>query len=382
MNTLLELANGRQAGLVARLSTGDTCRIGTGWDCEYCIREDDALSECSAAITETAEGPALFSFSSAPPVLLNGEQVLRSPLAHGDWVHVGQSLLRVYRERSAEVERATPVDELLVKLRKAPEPLFALWDGALEPQLTAFGAAEFDALPLMELRAEEALTEARPMIASLPSWSAAGAWLIRATWGRGRLVLCRSNSGLEELRDHFHSFLFSHSSSAPGFVFRSFDPRVLRLAMRYLPTADAPDLFGPITTLLIEDRLPSTLLEFQLVQGNLRCGKHQLTTGVSHIPQQYELRPKGVTDAQIVSGVREYYPGADPTQVTQLAEIAMVRGVKTTEAAIQSILLSLEGGQLVWNDPEISSFLKNATAGVDAALDLYTLAFNQRRRLA
>jgi hypothetical protein len=113
---------------------------------------------------------------------------------------------------------------------------------------------------LVKLRREHSFTES----------------MIQSGWGDNWGIFLRSDSGLSELRKHFHSFLTVEDEDGKRLVFRYYDPRVFRV---YLPTCHLDELltvFGPVKSFLMEARDPSTLLEFQVGPDGLVAAEHSL----------------------------------------------------------------------------------------------------------
>ena len=90
------------------------------------------------------------------------------------------------------------------------------------------------------------------------------------------------------MRKHCRTFLIVHGANGKPLYFRYYDPRVLRL---YLPTCTAQELaivFGPISSYLMEDETPSSLLGFRRANGAV----------------QRERLPVGPTQAVATAGRR------------------------------------------------------------------------------
>ena len=92
--------------------------------------------------------------------------------------------------------------------------------------------------------------------------------LLELGWGASWGILAASNVGLEELRRHFRTMLRVEDEAGKRYLFRFYDPRVLRV---YLPTCTSRELrafFGPIERFLVESDKPTRLLSYS-IRGTL-----------------------------------------------------------------------------------------------------------------
>lgn len=93
--------------------------------------------------------------------------------------------------------------------------------------------------------------------------------LVELAWGRSWGTFVVASASMEELRVHFRGFLRVRDERGKRFLFRYYDPRVLRA---YLPTCDARELgtvFGPVWRLCAEDESGGALLEYTQRDGAL-----------------------------------------------------------------------------------------------------------------
>lgn len=149
--------------------------------------------------------------------------------------------------------------------------LFAVLDGASVPGLLdkLYGLSpNFCCLYRGELAPD--MAEVAPYLVQLEPGTEFTAWVIAQGWGNHWGIFAASPGDLRAMRRHFRTFLIVYDESGRPLRFRYYDPRVLRT---YLPTCNAGELatvFGPVTTYLLEDGDPETLLRFQVAAGAIK----------------------------------------------------------------------------------------------------------------
>jgi hypothetical protein len=148
--------------------------------------------------------------------------------------------------------------------------VFATLDGASVPYLLdkLYGLLpEFECLFRGEL--EPDIAEVAPYLVQLEPFSEFTKWVVTHGWGQHWGIFAASTADFRALRQHFRTLLTVYDATGKPMLFRYYDPRVLRT---YLPTCSAGELsavFGPITTFMIEDTDPWTLLRFGIDSGSL-----------------------------------------------------------------------------------------------------------------
>lgn len=100
-------------------------------------------------------------------------------------------------------------------------------------------------------------------------------------WGNhwGIFVLTPAEVDIRTLRNHFRRFLMVYDPDGKLIYFRYYDPRVLRV---YLPTCSVQELglvFGPVGSIITEDKDAAVLLRFCLDDGQLRMEELTLAQG-------------------------------------------------------------------------------------------------------
>lgn len=86
--------------------------------------------------------------------------------------------------------------------------------------------------------------------------------LLNRAWGNSWGVLLRCDARLETLRKHLRCFLKVRDQRGQRFLFRYYDPRVMRV---YLPTCTSEELrtfFGPIEQFWTEGKTTDAVLQF------------------------------------------------------------------------------------------------------------------------
>lgn len=93
--------------------------------------------------------------------------------------------------------------------------------------------------------------------------------LLERAWGNSWGVLLRCDTRLEALRKHLRSFLTVRNPKGERFLFRYYDPRVLRV---YLPSCTGEELrtfFGPIEQVWTEGVVAEEAIQFGLEGSRL-----------------------------------------------------------------------------------------------------------------
>jgi hypothetical protein len=99
---------------------------------------------------------------------------------------------------------------------------------------------------------------------------------IMQAWGNSWGVFLRSGTRQQALRRHLRTILVARDESNKRFMFRYYDPRILRV---YLPTCTGEELrtvFGPIDSFLVEESKSTTLSKFTWDNKQLDATKFSL----------------------------------------------------------------------------------------------------------
>jgi hypothetical protein len=139
-------------------------------------------------------------------------------------------------------------------------PVFALLDGARDPRIEPmirFSQRQYRCL--YSGRLSPALTAAAPCVVFLAREGRFTPELIEAAWGRswGQFIVGNDDCTHEQLRRHFRRYLKVRDEDGHTYLFRFYDPRVLRI---YLPTCtplEREAFFGPVQRFVIDDGTPA-----------------------------------------------------------------------------------------------------------------------------
>jgi hypothetical protein len=151
---------------------------------------------------------------------------------------------------------------------------YALVDGASCPQLRE-QCFEQKVEPLCLYRGEQPpdMAQVAPYLIQIEKEGQFTEWLLRSGWGNHWAVFVESPADSDSLLRHLRNFTVVHDETGRPFLFRFYDPRVLRT---YLPTCEPGELrkfFGPIERFQLEGGQPEELLCFQNAEGKLKDEK-------------------------------------------------------------------------------------------------------------
>jgi hypothetical protein len=165
----------------------------------------------------------------------------------------------------------------------APESpqVYAVVDGArdvrVEPMLRL---SRRDYTPLFSGKLTPKLLAASPFVVHLAQASAFTRELIDFVWERrgcGYFVVAQPEQTLQQVRRHFRNYLRVQDEAGKRYLFRFYDPRVVRV---YLPTCtleEGRSFFGPLTRILCEPERGEAWVEFTPTPAGLR--------GIPRVPQ-------------------------------------------------------------------------------------------------
>jgi hypothetical protein len=149
--------------------------------------------------------------------------------------------------------------------------IYCLQDAAADPCIHPnLVLSAMDRTCLYEGRLPSALEHAAPYLVRLPALSPYTRWYLGRSWGRGWGIFLQSEANLMELRAHFRRLLLVRGEGGSRYLFRFFDPRVLRA---YFPTCtleEQRDFLGPVALFFCESENGSECLEFGKRGGVMR----------------------------------------------------------------------------------------------------------------
>lgn len=119
------------------------------------------------------------------------------------------------------------------------------------------------------------LAETAPYLVRLDAKNPFTNWVLENGWDKhwGIFAAVPAEVPFRDVRKHFRSFLRVRDPEGKMFLFRYYDPRVLRV---YLPTCNAKELqtvFGPVGILMLESEQTAELRRFSLSEGALVAQK-------------------------------------------------------------------------------------------------------------
>ena len=124
---------------------------------------------------------------------------------------------------------------------------------------------------------EPDIAEVAPYLVRMVADTDFSNWVLTEGWGKHWGIFAQSRYSLEELRKHFRSFLTVHDENGKPFLFRYYDPRVLRT---FLPTCNKEELkkiFGIILNFALEDENPEIILNYFLPNGELKINRVEVS---------------------------------------------------------------------------------------------------------
>lgn len=310
MRLILEIRSGPAAGRKIAVEPGQSLTVGRTPRADVVFADDNHMSGLHFVVMSDARGCVLRDLNSSNGTLLNGAKVATAPLRHGDTVVAGQTTFLVHMPPEiAEVPAAqtviapvvvTPQARLLALLRKDYQPLYAILDAAVEPDvLKVLHESKAECQSLYEGAQGAQLAHFAPYLVRLPEESPLLEFLATKAWGKHWGVYLTCPSEFQELRRQLRRFLMVQLPNGEKVYFRFYDPRVLRI---YLPTCNPEEtkqFFGPIKYYLVEDEKSDKLLQFTNSGAGADVKAVDLTTGLARDSKRPPSRPDAPTMAWI-----------------------------------------------------------------------------------
>lgn len=292
----MEIVSGPSAGARLELTAGQTGLVGRASWAELSAPHDTTLAGQHFSV-ELAEVCRLKALSRQHAVFVNGIKVGVQVLRDGDEVKAGENTFKVRLEgiestaappvltptpppkplrrpepsaapAAATVTRRAPRAKLpdLRGTLRATQPLFALIDAARDDRILGLLQESGDEHAcLYEAPASMELAEVAPYLVCLPPRSAFLDLMVREGWGRRWGVFLTSHQSMAAVRKHFRHFL-TVESEGEEYLFRFYDPGILRV---FLPVCNAEEIsqfFGPVETFFVEGADPAMLLKYQAAE--------------------------------------------------------------------------------------------------------------------
>jgi hypothetical protein len=176
------------------------------------------------------------------------------------------------------------IERIIEALWSEPgEEVYAVLDSARDPLVHAkLLATDAPSACLYEGRVPRPIAEIAPYLVKLRRDHRFTTQLIESGWGRSWGVFASAPADFETMRRHFRRFLRVEDDSGRTFVFRWYDPRILRV---YLPTCTEAELrmvFGPLASYFAEDDDPDRLNVYSHRSGRFAMGRVIVSSTARH----------------------------------------------------------------------------------------------------
>jgi pSer/pThr/pTyr-binding forkhead associated (FHA) protein len=309
MKVILEIGAGTPPGKETPLKGGHCLRVGRSSQADYAFPQDRIMSSVHFELECNEERCRIRDLKSTNGTFVNGERITQADLNNGDKIVAGQThfsvrfekdegevpprsrqpapipplpppiaplpvaplplpkvavpALAVPKQSETPPVLLTPQERLLATLRGELQPLYALLDAAVEPDvLRVLYESKEERQSLFEGVQGARLVHFAPHLVRLPQNSPLLETLVRKAWGKNWGVYIACAKPLPELRAHLRQFLLVKVPGNKQMHFRYYDPRILRV---FLPTCFPEEInqfFGPVKYFVMEDKNPEVLLRF------------------------------------------------------------------------------------------------------------------------
>ena len=257
MKAMLRGVSGPAMGMEVVLEPGVTVLVGRHANATLPVPNDSYLSGRHCELTLTDQGVVLRDVGSSNGTFVDEERIQAFLLPGDGSFRAGGSVFRI----ELNVVSVPSVFDLL---SSQPEAVYAVLDAARDPAiypmlLTSGGFYT----SLYAGQAALKLEAVSPYLVYLPPQSALLQRIVESGWGQSWGIFLTSSQSAEtvwhELR---RSLMVTMEETGKYVYFRFYDPRVLRV---FLPVADPEQraqLFGTISSVLMEAEDGSAMLRF------------------------------------------------------------------------------------------------------------------------
>jgi len=305
---ILEIRSGPAVGQTIAVESGHSVTVGRTSRADVVFADDNHMSGLHFVAVSDEKGCVLRDLNSSNGTLLNGAKVATAPLSHGDTIVAGQTIFLVHvADKTAEVAAAqtvvgpiqiTPQARLLAMLRKEFQPLYAILDAAVEPDvLKVLYESKAECQSLYEGPQGAQLAHFAPYLVRLPADSVLLETLVEKAWGKNWGVYLTCAAEFQALRTHLRSYLMVQLPSGHQVYFRFYDPRVMRVYLPTCNTRETNQFFGPIKYYLVEAEKPDNLLQFTNSGHRTDVKTVDLTTSAAPAEKPPAPRPDAPTIA-------------------------------------------------------------------------------------
>jgi hypothetical protein len=256
MEVALVGLSGPAAGTRAEVPVGVRILVGRGGKAQHSIAADGKLAEEHFEIGCAAGRCAVRDLGKEGGTHVNGRKVGTAPLdvRHGDVILAGSSHFRVRIHVPEIWTDLTPAEKaLLALLYGAGERVWAILDAAREDRIPAFlEACDAEHVSLFEGPRARDLKSVAPFLAMIPNGSKILRILLREGWGKSWGVFFTSSGSMADLRKHLQQFLSMQDAMGRRYIYRFYDPRVLRSSLPTTVGYERVRFFGPIARFVLE----------------------------------------------------------------------------------------------------------------------------------
>jgi hypothetical protein len=160
-------------------------------------------------------------------------------------------------------EREKIADALFSDVREN-ESLYAILDAArnIEIAYKVQNTPNLEYVSLYRGRKEEPYWDAAPYLVRCNRESEFFSWVIKNGWRDSWGIFLTSSANFQDLIKHFQELLIVKLEDGREVYFRFYDPRVLRIFVSTCSSAESIQLFGPVSSYLLEEQKAETLLRF------------------------------------------------------------------------------------------------------------------------
>lgn len=327
MAVALLIVRGPYVGQQIPVGTGQTVRVGRTERSEYAFPNDTYLSSAHFEVSSNEGECRIRDLGSSNGTFVNGAKIDLVTVQEGDQVSAGETVFLVQAaaegqvagpvvappaggpvvaaERTARMfapgfepkpkeQPAAPLSaerkRALHILTRQASPLFTVLDAACDgivPDLLQSSGLRYQAL--FDGESAGHIAPHMPALVELGQGGASGVGteaqaflegLLRSGWGKGWGIFCTSGSPLEEVVEHFRSFLLVRTREQRPLYFRFYDARVLRAFLPVCELQERNAIFGPIASYLVESDRPDTMLAFSPGSDGLITARVSLTEPV------------------------------------------------------------------------------------------------------
>ncbi len=171
----------------------------------------------------------------------------------------------------------------LLHARAQDDELFAVIDAARDPEILENLMDlqdEHEIRSLFQGETASILAEVAPYLAQVPANSRLESWLLRHGWAQAWCIFARSQQNIVNVRRHFRKLTMVENESGEQWMFRFYDPRVLREFLLIAERSQLRQIFGELDCILLESEEGRNVIEYRLnADGDMVEIKHTIRNG-------------------------------------------------------------------------------------------------------